>query len=104
MRDLPEIQGHTVEVAFSGATGLEKARQFCPEVVLCDIGLPEMDGYVIAKALRNHPATREVYLLAISGYGQEDDRRRSEEAGFDGHLMKPLPPEELRRHLEQRRQ
>ncbi|MBI3839938.1 MAG: response regulator [Planctomycetia bacterium] len=67
------------------------ARQFNPDVVLCDIGLPgEIDGYSVAKALRAEEATRSAYLVAITGFGQDDDRRRAVDAGFDRHLIKPV--------------
>jgi CheY-like chemotaxis protein len=91
--------GHEVTTAYQGPAGLESARTLRPEVVLCDLGLPEMDGYEIARALRSDPATQSIRLIAVSGYGQEDDRRHSEEAGFDLHLTKPVDPTELQRLL-----
>lgn len=97
---LLELIGHEVEVAFDGAGGLEKARTLQPEVVLCDIGLPGMDGYAVARALRAAPETRAAFLIALTGYGQDDDRRRALEAGFDAHLVKPVDLEALRRLLE----
>ena len=97
---LLELIGHEVEVAFDGATGLEKARSLRPEVVLCDIGLPGMDGYAVARALRAAPETSTAFLIALTGYGQDDDRRRALEAGFDAHLTKPADLEDLRRLLE----
>jgi signal transduction histidine kinase/ActR/RegA family two-component response regulator len=90
LRDLLELWGHVVEVAETGSTALAAARQFRPDVVLCDIGLPGMDGYAVAVALRQDPATASVRLLALSGYGQEEDQRRSRHAGFDCHLTKPV--------------
>lgn len=83
------ISGHTVEVARSGPLGLEAARQLLPDVALLDIGLPGMNGYDLAQRLRNEPFGNEVTLIALTGYGQEDDRRRSAAAGFDHHLTKP---------------
>jgi len=74
------------------------ARRFRPEVVLCDIGLPGCDGYEVARALRQDPATASARLIAISGYGQEEDERRSHEAGFERHLTKPVHPADLQ-HL-----
>lgn len=97
---LLELIGHEVEVAFDGPGGLEKARTLRPEVVLCDIGLPGMDGYAVARALRAAPETRAAFLIALTGYGQDDDRRRALEAGFDAHLLKPVDLEALRRLLE----
>jgi CheY-like chemotaxis protein len=70
-----------------------------PDVVLCDIGLPGLDGYGVASALRRGPETAAVRLIAVTGYGDEEDRRRSREAGFDVHLVKPVDPERLLGHL-----
>ena len=97
---LLELAGHQVEVAFDGAGGLEKARSLRPEIVLCDIGLPGMDGYAVARALRAAPETSSAFLIALTGYGQDDDRRRALEAGFDAHLVKPVDLDALRRLLE----
>jgi two-component system CheB/CheR fusion protein len=84
-----QIDDHQVEVARTGAEGLEKARQFDPEVVLCDIGLPGMNGYDVARAFRADPALRSAFLVALSGYAQAADLARATEAGFDHHLAKP---------------
>jgi CheY-like chemotaxis protein len=91
--------GHTVQVAHSGPEGIALARSARPDVVLCDIGLPGMDGYAVARALRSEPALRGVCLLAITGYGQREDRRRSLEAGFDMHLTKPVDVKKLQEML-----
>ena len=96
---LLQWHGHEVMTAHTGPLGLQKAQEWRPEIILCDIGLPEMDGYAVARAVRGEPATAHVRLIAVSGYGQEDDRRRSEEAGFDLHLTKPVDPVELQRLL-----
>jgi signal transduction histidine kinase len=95
LRDILELVGHTVEIAFSGQAGVEAARRIHPEVVLCDIGLPGMDGYAVARALRQDPATAAIHLVALSGYGQDEDRRQTREAGFDEHLTKPVNFAEL---------
>jgi signal transduction histidine kinase len=95
LRDILELVGHTVEIAFSGQAGVEAARRIHPEVVLCDIGLPGMDGYAVARALRQDPATASLHLVALSGYGQDEDRRQTREAGFDKHLTKPVNFAEL---------
>ena len=87
--------GHEAQVAYSGATALAAADEYLPNVVLLDIGLPEMDGYEVARRLRQHPLLRNAWLVAITGYGQESDRQRSKEAGFDHHLVKPVAPEKL---------
>ncbi|BBA35729.1 methylase of chemotaxis methyl-accepting protein [Methylocaldum marinum] len=91
--------GHTVEVAYDGPMALNVAAKFKPEVVLLDIGLPGMDGYELAKRLRSLPDMEKALLVAISGYGTEDDRRTSEQAGLDYHLVKPVDPDALSRLL-----
>jgi signal transduction histidine kinase len=96
MRDFLELSGHEVELAANGTDGLEAARQFHPQVVLCDLGLPGMDGFEVAARLRRDPATASAKLIAVTGYGREEDRRRSKEAGFDLHLTKPVDPAQLR--------
>ena len=99
LRDLLELCDCTVEAVYTGPTGLEAARQFRPEVVLCDLGLPGMDGYQVAAALRRDPEMAGARLIAISGYGQEEDQRRAHEAGFELHLIKPVDFAELQRVL-----
>jgi two-component system CheB/CheR fusion protein len=97
---LLQLTGHEADVAFDGAAGLEKARSFRPEVVLCDIGLPgSLDGYGVARAFRADPELRPAFLIALTGYGQEEDRRRALDAGFDTHLTKPADIDALRRLL-----
>lgn len=92
---LLQLLGHEAQVAYSGATALAAADEYLPNVVLLDIGLPEMDGYEVARRLRQHPLLRNAWLVAITGYGRESDRQRSKEAGFDHHLVKPVGPEKL---------
>jgi two-component system CheB/CheR fusion protein len=89
LRDLLELGAHAVAVAYDGPSALERARGFAPEVVLCDIGLPGMDGYAVARAFRADPALRSAYLVALTGYAMQDDDSRAREAGFDEHLAKP---------------
>jgi signal transduction histidine kinase/ActR/RegA family two-component response regulator len=101
MRDFLELSGHEVELASSGADGVEAARQFHPEVVLCDIGLPGMDGFAVAAELRRDPTTADAQLIAVTGYGRDEDRRRSKAAGFDLHLTKPVDPAQLRQVIQQ---
>ena len=84
-----QIDDHQVEIACTGAEGIEKARQFKPDVVLCDIGLPGMSGYEVARAFRGDPALRSAFLVALSGYAQAADLVRAGGAGFDHHLAKP---------------
>jgi CheY-like chemotaxis protein len=82
--------GNEVVAAHSGPEAIEAARGFRPDFVLLDIGLPGMDGYQVASALRGDEAHKETVIIAVSGYGQEEDRRRSQAAGFDHHLVKPV--------------
>lgn len=99
MRLLLEILGHQVTLASSGIAGVEAVRRLIPALVLCDLGLPGMDGYAVAQALRSDPATASIRLVAVSGYAQEEDRQRCREAGFDLHLGKPVDFAELERVL-----
>jgi CheY-like chemotaxis protein len=92
---LLEIRGHEVQVAYDGPTGLDKAKKSKPEVVLLDIGLPGMDGYQVAAHLRQEETVKDATLIAISGYGQEEDLRLAKEAGFDYHLVKPIASADL---------
>jgi PAS domain S-box-containing protein len=89
LRELLELSGHEIAVAYSGPEGLERARGFKPEVVLCDIGLPGMDGYEVARRLRADEALRETLLVALSGYALPEDVERARQAGFERHLAKP---------------
>ena len=86
---LLELEGHEVQIASGGLSGIEAALNFKPEVILLDIGLPGMDGYEVARRLRKLPEMEKVLLIAHSGYGQAEDLRKSKEAGFDHHLVKP---------------
>ncbi len=90
------ILGHTVRVAGDGPSALRIAEELAPDVALLDIGLPVMDGYELARRLRVLPALAGVRLIAVTGYGQPDDRRRSREAGFDAHVVKPVELDVLR--------
>jgi CheY-like chemotaxis protein len=94
-----ELGGHTVELAFDGADGLEKARRFRPDAALCDLGLPGMDGYQVARSLRADPALRGLFLVALSGFASPEDVERSRQAGFDRHVAKPPDPKELEQLL-----
>jgi signal transduction histidine kinase/CheY-like chemotaxis protein len=83
-------EGHDVHLAHDGPSALEKARQLRPEVILLDIGMPRMDGHEVARRLRLQPETANVLVVALTGYGQDEDRRRSKESGFSAHLVKPV--------------
>jgi CheY-like chemotaxis protein len=88
--------GHEVRVAYDGPSALAAARSTAPEVVLLDIGLPGMDGYEVARQLRQDPDLNDTVLVALTGYGQATDRRQTHNAGFDQHLIKPVDPGLLR--------
>jgi PAS domain S-box-containing protein len=96
---LLDLLGHETQVAATGPEGVRVAQEWSPDVVLCDIGLPGLDGYGVARQLRLHPATARVRLVALTGYGGDEDRRRSRQAGFDHHLTKPATPDDLVRLL-----
>jgi signal transduction histidine kinase/ActR/RegA family two-component response regulator len=99
LRDLCAGFGHEVEVAGSGDAALAEARRNPPDVVLCDVGLPGMSGYEVARAFRHDPVLRHARLVAVTGYAQPEDRREAAEAGFDRHVAKPPDPGELERLL-----
>jgi PAS domain S-box-containing protein len=100
LRMLLELMGHEVAVAYTGTDGVREALRWQPEVVLSDIGLPGLNGLEVAAELRRHGQTRTARLVALSGYGSEEDRSRSRQAGFDYHLCKPADPGELQLILE----
>jgi signal transduction histidine kinase/ActR/RegA family two-component response regulator len=92
---LLELMGHLARTAYDGPQALDMVREFWPEIVLLDIGLPTLGGYEVARRLRGDPAMPSLVLVALSGYGAEEDRQRSREAGFDHHLVKPCALEDL---------
>jgi CheY-like chemotaxis protein len=93
---LLKLTGHRAQVAYDGPAALEIARAFQPEVVLLDIGLPlGMDGYEVARQLRGLPGLERAFLVALTGYGQAEDRQRSHAAGLQAHCVKPVSPEVL---------
>ncbi|MGH8323057.1 MAG: hybrid sensor histidine kinase/response regulator, partial [Steroidobacteraceae bacterium] len=100
MSMLFELWGHEVICAYDGRAALEAAVKYRPDAVFLDIGLPGMDGYEIAERLRELPQSARTVLVAITGYGQDEDRRRSREAGIDHHLVKPVAPEALHKLLD----
>jgi CheY-like chemotaxis protein len=89
---LLQLEGHNVAVAFDGPTALSEAAKSHPQVILLDIGMPGMDGYQVVRELRERPATRTAVILALTGYGQPEDRARAKAAGFNDHLTKPIDP------------
>lgn len=96
VRRMLELAGHEVFSASAGLAGVALARQINPDVILCDIGLPgEMSGFDVATALRSDPVCRGVYLVALSGYGDDAHRERARQAGFDNHMTKPAIKDKL---------
>jgi CheY-like chemotaxis protein len=100
MSMLFELWGHEVLCTFDGRAALAAAAKYRPDAVFLDIGLPGMDGYEIAERLRELPESAATVLVAITGYGQDEDRRRSREVGIDHHLVKPVAPETLHKLLD----
>ncbi len=92
--------GHEVFKASDGAGALDAAMAHQPDIIICDIGLPGMNGYELAARIRQRPQLHDTYLIAITGYGRDEDRRRAKEAGFDAHLTKPVEPSVLHSLLE----
>jgi CheY-like chemotaxis protein len=95
-----DLMGHETRTAHDGLEALEAAAAFRPDVVLLDIGMPRLNGYDTARRMRDQPWGRGVVLVALTGWGQEEDRRKSHEAGFDQHLTKPVDPAGLERLLD----
>jgi CheY-like chemotaxis protein len=94
-----EILGYTAKMALDGPTAIELAKSFCPDVVLCDIGMPEMNGYEVCKAMRREPVLQNTIFIAHTGWGEKEHYVRSKEAGFDHHLVKPVGTEALKDFL-----
>ncbi len=94
--------GHEVQTAHSGMAALQAVKDHRPDVILLDIGLPDLNGYQVAERLRETPdAMKQVVLVAMTGYGQAEDRRRAVRAGFDYHMVKPFDPQRLEQLLTQ---
>jgi PAS domain S-box-containing protein len=96
---LLRLQGHEARVAFSGVAALEMTKVYTPDAAFLDIGMPGMDGYEVARRIRQQPGLGGVVLAALTGWGQQEDRRRTAEAGFNYHLVKPLDPDALEKLL-----
>ena len=97
---LLQMLGHEVRTALDGATALYIAREFSPQLVLCDIGLPGMAGYEVLRRLREQSGDAMPVVVALTGYGQAEDRKRTEAAGFDHHVVKPVDPDSLENLIE----
>jgi signal transduction histidine kinase/ActR/RegA family two-component response regulator len=96
---LLKVMGNNVRTAHDGEEAVHATEEFRPDVVLCDIGLPKMNGYEVARAIREWPWGNHMALIAVTGWGQDEDKRKSEEAGFDRHLVKPVDPQALMKLL-----
>lgn len=95
LADLLEIAGHRVEIALSGRSGVELVRRVRPQFVICDLGLPDLNGFEVARILRQDEELRGTRLIALSGYTQQEDQELAREAGFDSHLAKPPSQDDL---------
>jgi CheY-like chemotaxis protein len=91
-----EDSGHQAWIGRSGPEGVDLVAKHRPDLVLCDLGLPEMDGLEVCRRVRSQTVGRRPMMVALTGWGREDDRRRTKEAGFDEHLVKPVVVEQLR--------
>jgi two-component system CheB/CheR fusion protein len=87
--------GHEADIAFDGRGALEKARFIRPDIVLLDLAMPGMDGYEVARRLREDSANARVFIVAVTGHGSDEDRARTKAGGFDLHLVKPVAPQFL---------
>jgi CheY-like chemotaxis protein len=97
---LLQLGGHDTQAAYTSKEALERVRQFDPDIMLLDIGLPDMNGYELARSLRAQPDLNDLRLIAVTGYGQDVDRELALAAGFDDHLMKPIDLMRLTRTME----
>jgi CheY-like chemotaxis protein len=95
MADLLSLSGHQTHTAHDGLEAVAAAEQFRPDLVLLDIGLPKLNGFDAARRIRQQPWGQDMMLVALTGWGQDEDRRKSKEAGFDAHLVKPAKPDAL---------
>ena len=96
---LLKITGHETQTAHDGVQAVEVAKTFHPQAILLDIGLPKMDGFQACQEIRSQPWGQEIVMIALTGWGQEEDRRKSREAGFNGHLVKPVDHSDLMKLL-----
>lgn len=98
---LLRVSGHEVHTAYDGEEAVIAAEKVRPEVVLLDIGMPKLNGYDACRCIREKPWGKGIYIIALTGWGQDDDRRRTEEAGFNGHMVKPVDSRDLMKVLAQ---
>jgi CheY-like chemotaxis protein len=95
LRLILSLSGYEVRVAYTGTAGIGLARDWRPDVVVCDVGLPDIDGFAVAQALRQDPATAHINLIALTAYSHETARKRARACGFDAFLVKPADPQDL---------
>jgi len=95
LSEMLKMTGNDTRTAYDGQAGVDVAGEFRPDVILLDIGLPKLNGYEACRRIRNEPWGQRIVLIAVTGWGQDEDRRRSHEAGFDRHLVKPVDPQAL---------
>jgi two-component system cell cycle response regulator len=100
MRYLLTHHGHVVESAFNGEDGARLVESLRPDIVLCDLRMPYLDGYGLLRRVRSQPELEGIVVIAVTAYSMPDDRRRVREAGFDGHLTKPITPETVVAQIE----
>jgi CheY-like chemotaxis protein len=100
LREALELFGHEIAVVYDGHEALRRARDLKPEVVLCDIGIPGLDGYGVARAVREDDSLASPFLVALTGYARPEDRQRAKDAGFQCHLAKPPDVEAINRILD----
>jgi CheY-like chemotaxis protein len=91
-----EMEGHVVQVAYDGLMALDLAQRFHPQLIVMDIGMPEMDGLEASRRIRREPGGKEIVIIALSGLDQDDDKRSCAEAGINHHMAKPVRPDDLR--------
>jgi CheY-like chemotaxis protein len=96
---LLRLEGHEASVAYDGAAAIALAEADPPDLAFLDLGMPKMDGYELARLFRTNEKLRRVLLIALTGWGQPEDRQRTRDAGFDFHVVKPVEPETLRKLL-----
>jgi CheY-like chemotaxis protein len=94
--------GHAVETAFDGTEAIEKAELWRPDVMLLDLGMPEMNGYDVCRSIRQQPWGKGIRIVALTGWGQDRDRQNTQEAGFDAHLVKPVDVRLLSKEIGER--
>lgn len=98
---LLQLWGHEVRVAGDGQAAVDAAREFRPQIALIDIGMPRLNGYEVAQAVRRADWGRDMVLVAVTGWGQDEDKQKAAAAGFDRHLAKPVDPQQLQPLIEE---